>query len=268
MKAKEHRSRARTSLIGMWGLALITTLVASLLGGFGNGISAGSVDVSLNELANESAGASGLYAPIRGAINSLSDEAEVLILSLIGVLSILLFVCAVVTIVFGGATKAGLCRFNQNLYHKTETKFTNLFAHYNRFGTLLGANILVGLFIFLWTLLFIIPGIIASYAYSMTFYILDEHPEMSAMDAIKASKRMMEGHKWELFCLQLSFIGWMVLSCFTAGIGFLFLDPYMKAAECSFYNELKYSVKVIPECTEDASEALAEPSEDDLHEEA
>ncbi|MBO7150371.1 MAG: DUF975 family protein, partial [Clostridia bacterium] len=74
-------------------------------------------------------------------------------------------------------------------------------------GTFL-AGLLVSLFTFLWTLLFIIPGIIKSYSYSMTYYILRDNPGMPASEAIRCSKEMMDGHKWELFCLHFSFIGW------------------------------------------------------------
>jgi uncharacterized membrane protein len=97
---------------------------------------------------------------------------------------------------------------------------------------------MTGLFIFLWTLLFIIPGIIAAYRYSMTSYILLENPDMPVMDAIRRSKEMMDGNKGRLFCLDISFIGWWLLCILTCGLGFLWLYPYMNAATVAFYNEV------------------------------
>ena len=98
---------------------------------------------------------------------------------------------------------------------------------------------LVELFVSLWTLLFIIPGIIKALAYSMTPFILEEKPELSAYDAIKYSEKLMKGHKTELFLLYLSFIGWAILCLFTFGIGYLWLAPYMYVTFCEFYEDLK-----------------------------
>lgn len=95
------------------------------------------------------------------------------------------------------------------------------------------------LLIVLWSLLFLIPGIIKKYSYSMTPYILHEYPELSASEAIHRSRMMMRGHKFDLFWLQLSFIGWFILSILTAGIGFLWLAPYYQTAQAAFYEEVK-----------------------------
>ena len=92
---------------------------------------------------------------------------------------------------------------------------------------------------FLWTLLFIIPGIVKAFAYSMTPFILDENPELTPVEAIHRSRMMMKGHKFDLFWLYLSFIGWGILCLFTAGIGFLWLVPYVQTAEAAFYEEVK-----------------------------
>ncbi|MBO4536258.1 MAG: DUF975 family protein [Bacteroidales bacterium] len=98
---------------------------------------------------------------------------------------------------------------------------------------------LMELFVFLWSLLLVIPGIIKALAYAMTPYILVENPEIPAYDAIKLSEKMMMGHKWELFVLYLSFIGWFLLACLTFGIGFLWLTPYIEMSVCEFYEDLK-----------------------------
>ncbi len=97
---------------------------------------------------------------------------------------------------------------------------------------------LVALFVCLWSLLLIIPGLIMAYAYSMAIFISNDNPELSAMDAIKKSREIMKGHKWELFVLDLSFIGWILLACLTMGIGFIFLQPYIDTAHAEFYREL------------------------------
>ena len=92
----------------------------------------------------------------------------------------------------------------------------------------------------LWSLLFVIPGIYASYGYAMTPYILMENKEMTANEAIRASKELMNGNRFRLFCLEISFIGWALLALFlTAGIGFLWLVPYMEASFAAFYREIK-----------------------------
>lgn len=99
--------------------------------------------------------------------------------------------------------------------------------------------ILSTIYIFLWTLLLIIPGIIKSYSYALTPYILVEHPEMSANEAIEESMRLMDGHKFDLFYLQLSFIGWAILSILSLGLGFFWLIPYQMTAQAVFYRDIK-----------------------------
>lgn len=102
---------------------------------------------------------------------------------------------------------------------------------------------LMFLFISLWMILLIIPGIIMTYAYAMAVYVANDHPELSAVDAIKKSKELMRGHKWDLFVLDLSFIGWILLCCLTCGIGFFFLVPYIEMAHVEFYRELTEQVE-------------------------
>ena len=98
---------------------------------------------------------------------------------------------------------------------------------------------LMTIFIFLWSLLLFIPGIIKMFSYAMTPYILEEHPELSANEAIDHSRAMMKGHKFDLFWLCLSFIGWMILCFFTLGIGYLWLVPYMQTSVAGFYEDVK-----------------------------
>ena len=102
-----------------------------------------------------------------------------------------------------------------------------------------GGTVLLGLmqsiFIFLWSLLFFIPGIIKSYSYAMSYYIKADHPEYDWQACINSSKRMMQGHKWELFVLDLSFIGWIFVGMLTCGIGMLWVSPYMECTRANFY---------------------------------
>lgn len=122
-----------------------------------------------------------------------------------------------------------------------------LFACFQQFWRFFSAILLTGLFTFLWCLLFIIPGIIAAYSYSQTIFIMLDHPEMSAMDAIRASKQMMRGRKAELFVLELSFFGWAFLATFTFGLLNIWLEPYMQVTHANFYNAVSGWQKVLPE---------------------
>lgn len=105
-----------------------------------------------------------------------------------------------------------------------------------------GGNLLLGLlsslFIALWSLLFIIPGIVKTYSYSMCFYIKNDHPEYDWKACIDGSREMMDGHKWKLFCLDLSFIGWYIVGALCFGIGTLWVVPYHEAARANFYEAI------------------------------
>ncbi len=118
----------------------------------------------------------------------------------------------------------------------TSNMFSIAFSNYlHKFWGML----LMYIFIMLWSLLFVIPGIIKTFSYAMTPYILEENPELSANQAIDRSRAMMKGHKFDLFYLWLSFIGWGILCMFTFGIGFIWLMPYIQTANASFYEDVK-----------------------------
>ncbi len=112
------------------------------------------------------------------------------------------------------------------------------FLGFRKFGRAFLWNLLVGIFVFLWSLLLIVPGIIKSFSYAMTPFILIDHPEMGVLDAITESRRIMDGHKWEFFCLNFSFIGWWLLGIFTCGLLFLWLIPYQSITVAAFYRSL------------------------------
>ncbi len=129
------------------------------------------------------------------------------------------------------------------------------FAGFKNFGTTCGLYLLNQLFIFLWSLLFVIPGIVQQYAYSMSYFIIEDHPEMSITEARKESIRMMKGNKWRLFCLDFSFIGWVWLSSLTCGILMFWIMPYQITAHAVFYQDLKAREAVTPEVDAPATEA-------------
>ena len=111
---------------------------------------------------------------------------------------------------------------------------------FENFGRNLGGYWWMRLFTFLWCLLFFIPGIIKSYSYAMTMYILADCPNVRATDALKLSMRIMNGHKWELFVFELSFIGWGILNLFTFGLlAVFYVNPYMYTSLAGFYLEAR-----------------------------
>ena len=122
-----------------------------------------------------------------------------------------------------------------------EATAKDMFEGYNKelFSRVLTTTLLYYVYVFLWSLLLLIPGCIKAYSYAMTPYILKDNPEMKNNAAIEESMRMMDGHKLELFLLDLSFIGWAILSILTCCIGFLWLTPYMNMARVNFYEDLK-----------------------------
>ena len=116
-----------------------------------------------------------------------------------------------------------------------------LFNNFNDFWPMLKVQLLTALFTFLWSLLFIVPGIIKAISYSQAPYIIAENPNMPAMEAIRQSERMMAGRKMEYFVLNLSFLGWALLVIPTLGLITIWLEPYMQMTMVNFYSDLKSS---------------------------
>lgn len=145
---------------------------------------------------------------------------------------------AIIELIVMGPLTLGVTMFYLSIVRNSEVKIGTMFAGFKNFATALLSWLLTAIFTALWSLLFIIPGIIKSYSYSMTMYILADHPELSATEAITESRRLMDGNKWRLFCLHFSFIGWILLSALTFGILMLWVKPYMEAAQAEFYNSL------------------------------
>ena len=107
------------------------------------------------------------------------------------------------------------------------------------FGKSIALFLLLIIYTVLWSLLLVIPGIIKSYSYSMAFCILAENPEMTANEAITESRKIMDGHKWELFVLGLSFILWIFAILFTFGLAAIYVEPYMQLTMVNFYHNIK-----------------------------
>ena len=119
----------------------------------------------------------------------------------------------------------------------------NIFNYgFKYYGRTIGGMLLVVVFTFLWSLLFVIPGIVKGYSYALTPYILIDDPQISIRDAVRKSQRMMSGQKFNLFYLQLSFIGWWILSILTGGIGFLWLTPYFTTSMAALYRNLRDNI--------------------------
>lgn len=120
-----------------------------------------------------------------------------------------------------------------------ELKVETLFDYFSDYSRIVGTHILMYIYIFLWSLLLIIPGIIKSISYSQVAYILYDDPSLAYDKAIERSMAMMDGHKWEYFWLGLTFIGWYLLAILTLGIGFLWVNPYVSKTCALFYEDLK-----------------------------
>jgi uncharacterized membrane protein len=148
-------------------------------------------------------------------------------------------ISSIVSFVILSPITFGIYAYYLQLIRGQQPKLETIFSGFQKFGTTLLLNLLMTIFVLLWTLLLIIPGIIASFRYAMAWYILHDNPEIRAIDAIRQSKAMMQGYKGQLFLLYLSFIGWFILCILSFGIGFLWLLPYIQSSSSAFYENLK-----------------------------
>ena len=160
--------------------------------------------------------------------------------------------CAFIPMVGGVASflvtpplSLGVCMIYLGLTEGKKAEVGTLFQGFQSFGKSIWLSILVAVFTFLWTLLLYIPGIIKGLSYSMAFYVLADNPEMTAREALRESKEIMHGHKWELFVLQLSFILWMILGVFTLGFAYIYVVPYMSTTVANFYQKIKRQPQVV-----------------------
>lgn len=144
-------------------------------------------------------------------------------------------VISLVTAVLG----AGYILYTMNVRKGLITPYTTLFDGFLFAGKIILLEIVQYIFVFLWSLLFIIPGIIAGYRYRFALYNLCENPEMGVMEALNMSKAQTRGHKWELFVLDLSFLGWMLLCGLTLGILSIWVQPYILQTNVGYFQQIK-----------------------------
>ena len=143
-----------------------------------------------------------------------------------------------VTFILTPAFSLSVVRIYLNLAKGQDPEVKDVFSGFDDFWTAFKTTFLVGLFTFLWSLLFYIPGIIKAISYSQAMYIVAENPGISALEAINRSKAMMHGHKMDYFVLGFSFIGWALLGAITFGIAYIYVIPYMSATMVNFHNDL------------------------------
>ncbi len=144
-------------------------------------------------------------------------------------------------------------------YRGDQNSIKDLFGGFCNYLAVLGTGLQMLIQIVLWSILLYIPGVIKMYAYSMTFYIMIDNPEMKYTAAIAESRRIMKGNKMRLFMMSLNFLMWTILSAFTLGIALLWVIPYMQTTMAAFYEEVKAAAGPTP------APVVKESSSDDSH---
>ncbi len=144
-------------------------------------------------------------------------------------------------LIISGPFSVGFCLFYLSVTRNQTAEISQLFSGFNEFWKCFVAYFMSTLFILLWSILLIIPGIVAAFSYAMIFFIIADNPEIKALEAIKESKKIMYGHRWKFFCLQFRFVGWWLLCMLTLGIGCLWLLPYIGTSNACFYEDIKHN---------------------------
>ena len=217
MNYSEYRRIARENLEGNWKKSLCVAFVASIFGALAVGSNL-SFEIDLE----------------REIIQQLPD----IILSFLAVFVSASSALSLVHFILGGTVQLGYVQILLKQYHHQDFEVKDLFSQFHRFKQGFLQSLLRTLYIILWSLLFVIPGIVKGYSYAMTPFIMADNPEMTAKEAIAASCELMDGYKGDLFMLGLTFIGWDILAMLTLGIGNLWLNPYKNAAYAVFYRDL------------------------------
>lgn len=200
MGTAELKARAKEQLRGRWGLAVVTVLVANVI-------------LQTQIIADTAR---------RFGVGEFSFSVNLLYLLL------------------GGVISTGLSRFLLNMTtSRGDENFTDLFSYFHIYLKTLLLNIVITLATFIGFLLLIIPGIIISLIFSQAYYILAEDSSKSISQCLQESVEMMNGNKWNLFYLYLTFIGWWIVVILTFGIAILWVSPYQKLTEANFYLSIK-----------------------------
>ena len=222
----ELKERAKNVLRGnYWKAFLISLVIGLTTGGSGSGGGGRSGSDS--------------FSDYTGSYFSSSEMAGIIML-ILGAFSVALVVAIAVQILLLNPLQVGGRRYfiQSAQYFDNRECFRYAFESYNWKG-IVGTMFLKNLFIFLWSLLLIIPGIVKSYAYSMVPYILADNPNIGANRAIELSNNMTRGHKFDMWVLDLSFIGWYLLGALCLGLGVLFVRPYDDATHAELYLTLR-----------------------------
>lgn len=230
---KELKQKARTAFKRNYWKCVLAAVLISIIAG-----------VAFQGTTSSAAG-SGSMGGFMQELNRLSAETGTSVELIVGILAAIVGVAALVSVLVSlfirNPLLVGTVRFFlKNTEEPAKLGELGYSFKEGRYLKTVGAMLLKDIFIFLWTLLLVIPGIIRSYDYYLVEYILADDPDMSARDALRKSKMMMKGHKWNTFVLNLSFLGWMILSSFTFGILYLFwVHPYMEATDAELYQAIK-----------------------------
>ena len=199
----DYRMLALDALRGKWKTAVLTGIAASALGA--------TIVSSSNSIVSNSDQAKDIHFELFSQPNG----GRLLAVLLAGIV-----LWAILQLIVGGAVQLGYARFNLNLVDRKDAAVSDLFSQKDRLWDGFCMKFLQGLYIALWSLLLVIPGIVKTYSYAMTPYIMSEHPSLTANEAITESRRIMDGNKWRLFCLDFSFIGWELLCVLPMLAGF------------------------------------------------
>lgn len=237
---EELKSRAKDCLRKYYWMAFLVSLIASLLGG---GMSGGA---GAGGKVNFSRG-SGTTSELQGDVgNLLGNTNQGMVMAVIAIVLVVIVVMLIFGTLWsafmGNVVEVGCCRyFMESRASGQSAGLGRLFWCFERgkYLNVVKVMFLKNLFIFLWTLVLIIPGIIKTYEYAMVPYILSENPNMDYRDALALSRQMMDGEKFNLFVLQWSFIGWELLGMLLCGIGILFVVPYENATFAELYAVLR-----------------------------
>lgn len=218
MDASQIRLKARDSLKGNYWPAVGVAFVAAIFGALM--VNGGSYSLNIEKRATE----------LFGDLPKIVKTYLMIAAGSAGALSL-------VNLILGGVIQLGYAQYLLKQQDRELNSIKDLFSKFDYFGQGFLQLFLRNLYTFLWGLLFLIPGLIKSFAYAMTPFLMAEDPTLTANEAIKLSQEKMRGHKGELFCLGLSFFGWAVLAVLTGGIGEIFLNPYINAAYAAFYRD-------------------------------
>ncbi|MBR5871177.1 MAG: DUF975 family protein [Clostridia bacterium] len=243
----DYRAYAKNVLRGKWRIAALTSFIASLIGATIIGYTSSGLEFSDGEIETITA--------------NFSDAQVQIFTKILFFILIYSVVRGIASFIIGGACQIGYAHFNLNIADGKEAAPSDLFSQFGRLGDGFLMNLLRSIYLIGWSMLFVIPGIIKLYSYSMTPYLMSEFPFLSPNEAITESRRVMDGKKLDLFLLHLSFLGWGLLASipsaialsglifgnfmllplyFVTVVAHAFLNAYMEAAQAAFYRQITW----------------------------